>query len=384
MKHYSTLKIVLVGLLISFATPALWAADGKPMMPVSSSDKLKKLVESKALEKRLVNGSVRYRVGGNSGGGGHPFGIELKRLMIQALDGMKKKMPETYASFAPLSLNEYVDTVEVTVINEPMDVEAEFFTQDSPAANFPDSNSVVLSESRWKALRGQDDVKEGIALHELLSLKHKESTGNYHYSARYLALLRAGRSGQQSAFNGNRIEQLRSISPNATPLEILATFYDEADQPINMYVIRDLAKLEQLTCVRVSFDGESGVEEAPRSEKLLVLGSGKNKRGHISDSTEEFGALLSGVMTHSQVEPDLWFSIGYGDITSVARWSLKKSPNEVLQERVANESFQKTQVTTSVRKNAGMIAFKEVVTRTFEGLSASTKVEQSYGYCFTK
>ncbi|MNK83966.1 hypothetical protein D3C87_1038030 [compost metagenome] len=283
-----------------------------------------------------------------------------------------------------MSLKEYVDTVDVIVINEPLDVEAQLFSQDSAAVNFPDANSVVVSLSRWQALRGQEDVKEGIALHELLSLKKIEATGNYRYSARYLALLRASQSGQRSAFNGNRIEQLRSISPNATPLEILVRFYEEANQPINMYVIRDFAKLEQSTCVRVSFDSESGVEAAPLKEKMNVLGSGKNQRGHISDSTEDFGVLLSGMTTHSQEEPDLWFSIGYGDMNSVTSWSLKKSPNEVLQVRVATESFQKTEVTTSVRKNAGMIAFKEVVTRTSEGLRSPTKVEQSFGYCFTK
>jgi hypothetical protein len=115
---------------------------------------------------------------GHSGvGGGNNIALEFMQGLTSAL----KSMP---------SLNEAqvlakAQGASIIIVNKPLSVQILGVKQPSIAINDPEMDVIQINEVQWNTI-GDIHQKEGIALHEVLSLMGLESSGNYPISAQYV------------------------------------------------------------------------------------------------------------------------------------------------------------------------------------------------------
>lgn len=341
--------LILITMISMLGSPlALSANEIAPSLtriqkPTIDQDKLKQLVRERALEKKLLKGSIRYRVGGNSGGGGDEDGLDFQRTALQALKGLETNLPEVYETLRPLELENYIDAMSVLVIEEEIDVEAQEFFQNSIAVNFPDSLTIILSRPRWKSVQDQG-LREGIALHEILSLARIESTGNYTISAKYASTL------------GTTMTSLKNLDDSTS---LYFSLYEEMklnfDQSVSSISLKDLQEASHYrksACTWIVKPDHQAHPGAP------VLGSAKLKQSAVKVS------MFIGV------SPDGLFM----DLETVKT----PSGNFVFKTRdIAPDSY--TDRITEVRKNKDRLAFKWIEKST-KG-NGETSKSTAYGYC---
>lgn len=297
----TVISFVKAVVVLAVSAPAgLWAqpeqtAPQKPVVIHLSTDKLplandgkipsaKELLETRKLNQKVLENAIRYRIGGNSGGGGDEDGIEFQRLAFQALNNLRTRNPELYSAVAKYNLEALVETMNVIVIEEPLDVETKEYLQDSAAANFPDANTIVVTRPRWRAIQDMA-IRERIALHETLSLKYIESTGYYPISARYSAGASSAPESSKEALITDRIKQLRALSPGVTMLDAFRANFAESQDRIVIHDIRKFSDSRKYHCawVTANLDGSN--------QSLVKIGmlSVSEKRGFFVSEDDTTG-----------------------------------------------------------------------------------------------
>lgn len=165
-------------------------------------------------------------------GGGDEVGIEFQQVMATALKeagnmGLPVDMPQ---------LEQIAAQAKVLVVDTPLFVESAGLRQDSIAVNDRSDQTIQINRSRWKMIQSRS-MKEGIALHELLSLAGLESTGQYPFTSRYMASfgLKASRFGVDWQEASLRAEGLTSISTTSCRMETtLQAMVDESIHELTM------------------------------------------------------------------------------------------------------------------------------------------------------
>jgi len=116
-------------------------------------------------------------------GGGDEVALDFQRAFSNAVGAVKAG--KIAGAFTAEDLQQTAKDSRVLVVEDRLVVTFNGIAQDSIAANTPSKGIIQINRSRWKNLR-DDRLKEAVALHEVLSLRRIESTGDYSYSARYL------------------------------------------------------------------------------------------------------------------------------------------------------------------------------------------------------
>lgn len=120
-------------------------------------------------------------------GGGDEVGLDFQQALKRSLRELAIR------PMNGLSLDEIEAATErasIIAVEHDLTVNTGKFTQESVATNEPVTGIIQVNRARWNAI-GSEKMKEAIALHEVLSLAGKESTGHYQYSSLYLENLGA-------------------------------------------------------------------------------------------------------------------------------------------------------------------------------------------------
>ncbi|WP_413577751.1 hypothetical protein ACLVWU_04785 [Bdellovibrio sp. HCB290] len=124
--------------------------------------------------------------GDHAGNGGNDVGIEFESAFNRAINNIKRSNIPGMERLAQMDLTPYLTELKVIVVNEPLEVTVGNQTQECVAINYRIQQTVKVNSTKWKEIRSES-VKEGIALHEILSLVGLEESGKYTHSARYLS-----------------------------------------------------------------------------------------------------------------------------------------------------------------------------------------------------
>lgn len=124
--------------------------------------------------------------GDHAGNGGDEAGIEFEASFRNALFNIESKGIHGLQGLVKNDIEKKISNLKIVVVDQPLEIKVGNETQECVAVNFPQNQLIKLNRERWNSI-ADSHVKEGLALHEILSLINLEHTGYYHYSAIYLA-----------------------------------------------------------------------------------------------------------------------------------------------------------------------------------------------------
>ncbi len=322
-------------------------------------------------------------------GGGDDAGLDFQAHLQSALSYLQKNNPEIYKTISGKGLR---SQPRVIVVDDALDVQFKDLIQNSVATNDPAKGEIYLNRQRWNAIKN-DTLKDGISLHEDLSLKGLEQTGFYPISAQYVAS-RGGEARElKKQLKVNRIKQLTALSPGRSPYEVLKTFFEEASEPLSP---NDIPKAKEIYQKKVKFICQSSNAEEPsnlgqrylgRVSKITTAHADRVDRGPMFDPIpeqseireprfylawriEEMNGYSSGLYRGGS---EYWWTLGVSKI-SVSKTEIKQSASfapDVFQDSPQGRTYAAT-----FRKNNGMI--------TYHWKEAENKriVVDEIGYCY--
>lgn len=116
--------------------------------------------------------------------GGDATALEFIQRAQTAIDTLKHN-PALYPELKGVDLDATLARAQVVVTDAPLMVDVHGVKQVSVAANQSTTNEIFLNRSRWEAI-GVWQIKNAVALHEILGVAKVENTGVYNVSQRYL------------------------------------------------------------------------------------------------------------------------------------------------------------------------------------------------------
>jgi hypothetical protein len=129
---------------------------------------------------------MKARATGQDGNGGDPQELEFRDAANDAIS----RVTADRANFPELANLNLMATLKSTLIkptNEPLSAIANIGVDDPAAINFKNPNIIYLNRPRWQGIL-RSEIRQALALHELLGLVGLERTGVYTISERYLEL----------------------------------------------------------------------------------------------------------------------------------------------------------------------------------------------------
>jgi hypothetical protein len=116
-------------------------------------------------------------------GGGDEIALEFQRAFANAVRAVKEG--KVTGAFTAEDLQQTARDSRIFVVDDALLVTLDGSIQNSIAVNEPAKGLIRINRARWNRLK-DERLKEAVALHEVLSLRRIEHTGDYSYSARYL------------------------------------------------------------------------------------------------------------------------------------------------------------------------------------------------------
>jgi hypothetical protein len=119
--------------------------------------------------------------------GGDPVALEFQDSAEIAVGEVEADIHD-FPSLQGKDLESVIATTKIIVSEEPLYVQSGEVRQESAAVNSKSpSNMILVNRARWTAIASQE-VKNALALHEVLCLAGVEDTGSYVVSGQYLNL----------------------------------------------------------------------------------------------------------------------------------------------------------------------------------------------------
>lgn len=207
----------------------------RPAQGSSSQKKtdIQKILDSKVLEQKFLNGIQKLRLGTNSGGGGDDVGLDFQRTLQMALEGLRNQEPKTFKILEEKNIIGLARGIKIIVVDEELEAPIKGYTQNSVAVNLPHIKTILVNRQRWNNVK-DSVIKEGIALHEIVSLLKLESTGRYDISSRYVVAKGGKKEALVSVSQVNRLQQIQSLDETLRPREVLNRLFEEASDPISI------------------------------------------------------------------------------------------------------------------------------------------------------
>lgn len=134
----------------------------------------------------LVAGLSFQAMAGEDRGGGNEIGLEFHSLISSALATAKKNDLKLYQLMQKHNLEMILARSKIVVTDETLYVDTPSGKQESIAVNSPSQMLVQVNKPRWSKL-SDTRLKQGVAVHELLSLAGVEKTGVYTISGAYVS-----------------------------------------------------------------------------------------------------------------------------------------------------------------------------------------------------
>jgi hypothetical protein len=172
-------------------------------------------------------------------GGGTKEGLSFQAAALRGLQNLKPGILDEATSTQVL---EKIKSSKFISLKETLSVTDGYgHEQEVMAVNVPQIETVYFTGS--KADNAREDILQGIALHEVLSLMKIEKTGDYHISAQLknsmtdelnaaIAMQVAGlNTTQLQAYQKELFDQMKSTDSERTPFEILKELFETAPRP---------------------------------------------------------------------------------------------------------------------------------------------------------
>lgn len=121
---------------------------------------------------------------GREGNGGDPLALEFAQSARDAIQDIQNSAGE-YPAIKAAELSATLSTAKILIVNEALFVTSGKTKQESAAVNFSETNSIYVNRKSWSSITSSE-IRKALALHELLGLAGKESTGSYPISQKYL------------------------------------------------------------------------------------------------------------------------------------------------------------------------------------------------------
>lgn len=333
------------------------------------------------------------RIGGNSGGGGDEMGLDFHQVFGEAVAFLKTNDPKTYKQIEAAGLEKLVQDAEILVLDENLPVDAQGFIQNSAAYNNPELGVVLLNRGRMGSIR-KSALRGAIALHEIASLAGLEKTGKYPISGRYAALKGLAEDALPKSLAVNRVQQIAAEVPKATPFDILEKYFEEAGDPVSVselhhgtHAEKDMANYECRASQKMR-NGRVGEEFKPWRApsdllpvRLMVL-----KATQYEPAIPSNGPLFPGKPANELVRSGITLcdyvlrECGQQFYRSFEDAVLEVSKTQITQTYPAG-NYSRSSYTYEVRKNNGLIAFRQMTLSKYENELIQVMV---VGYCYPK
>ena len=159
--------------------------------------------------------------------GGDDIAMEFQQAFYGAMLEISKNQPELYAQIREHDLSSVAKGAEFLIVDTPLKVVLGGIEQESVAANEPATKTIYINRARWRSIT---DVRvfEGIALHEVASLKGLERTGVYTYSAQYLSIFSLSTTTLASGTSMDHAEKMDALTSH--PSGMTARIYKGTSQ----------------------------------------------------------------------------------------------------------------------------------------------------------
>jgi len=169
-------------------------------------------------------------------GGGNDVGLDFQAAALRALQNLKPGILDEKTQKAVL---EKIKSSQFMEAKQSLSViDANNREQDAIAVNIPDANSVYV-DKKWNGL-AREEVRQAMALHEVLSLLRIEKTGDYHISAQLKNAMtepiNLGKAAQVASMNQSDIQSyqkelfqaMAQQKQNRSPYETVKELFDTA------------------------------------------------------------------------------------------------------------------------------------------------------------
>lgn len=313
--------------------------------------------------------------GGVNGGGGDQIGLEFEAALKSALHKIEATNPKM---FSEINLKLQKSSLErrIIVVDDTLDVQLRNIIQTSVAANVPSLNLILLNRSRWTGIY-ENELREGIALHEGLSLVGLEQTGFYPFSSAFVFEQGLAKTQLEKALSIDRVKQISAENRGLSRHQILKKYFDEAPEEIGFDDISDDAARQNINrkCVMTLQENETTELQLSRQEIILV---------HGSEAKPQAGPLLPeiagtpdtkapGVNVRAEVSFD-----GF-KILNMSGELKRTSPKEiVVGSTTKNDQGIGEREEVLFRKNNGLLVLKWALS------SGASKRNAEYAYCYNK
>jgi hypothetical protein len=134
----------------------------------------------------LISFSASSQAGPGDSGGGDDVSLDFEASLHTSLEFMRVSSRPEFAEMLRFDWAEMIKGMKVITVDRKLYVTVNGMKQECVALNHPSTRMIEVNRARWKALQNPR-FKEGMALHEVLSLAGLEATGRYSYSAIYLS-----------------------------------------------------------------------------------------------------------------------------------------------------------------------------------------------------
>ncbi len=201
---------------------------GSQIEAPKSSIKLPQTLNGKPLELQPAIPKGNFKsFGGVNGGGGDEIALDFHQAFYRSLTKASNMPKEFYDKLMLEKLDDLVNEVSIFITDDEIPVVAQNLIQNSVAYNEPSTKQVLINRNRWTAIQNTE-VKEAIALHEILSLKQLERTGYYPYSAKYLSLSGGNPENLDLNLNVDRLKQIMAQKEKLNKPQIIERLYKTA------------------------------------------------------------------------------------------------------------------------------------------------------------
>jgi hypothetical protein len=184
------------------------------------------------IEKALKQKSIQsqFVVGGGDAGGGDDIGLDFQSSARASLEKVKQGDREVFKNLDTDHLTQILNRTQFFVVDDALDVSIVDLIQSSVAVNIPEAEMVFINRTKWTHIKNES-LKEGIALHELLSLARLEQTGYYPISSQYVAMMGISDEALLENLRINSLAKTSAEIQGGTPFEILKKLYNSSIEP---------------------------------------------------------------------------------------------------------------------------------------------------------
>jgi hypothetical protein len=376
-------KHLKLGFLI-FSLPCLGFTSQKIVRPSVSL----KAPGHPAIHENLSSGFVRKQSstglhrelwGGADIGGGDDVALDFQGALITAIANLRLKSADIFKKLSGFNTEQILSKTRIVVGDDVLDIKYKDIIQNSTAANDPQSGLILINRTRWNSITNPI-LKEGIALHEFLSLVGIEATGYYPISSQYIALMEADPTSLPPYLEDDPFQTLPPIELEKSEFGVIGALFEGAKEPISM---NDFDNLIDLTLRKTSTSCFLSYMERPTSSSAVTvvkisesqMGEGGPSESNFNNPLPEKIFIGMGIWHFGKIPGK---NMDY--LRRLFKYiDMKVSPLEIIQHfhKMNSESPSRDTVRNGTRvifrKNHNWIVFK------IEGQDASSS---AYGYCF--